>query len=127
MQLIGEFYGLSFFDYRDTTNWELYSEKYFQSSDDQEREEIDLNYLEPDSYDEYFYELSQVAAQIGCKTMELKCLAKSLMLKYRRVKHIYELPLKEYHLLCVRLIDEGYLRAARRLEWFHHRECATKP
>lgn len=125
MQLLGELYSkLWVLSYDDNTNWEYYDEVLWQIDSEEEREEFRCENLELDTYDDYFEELAGIAAEVGCERAEIKCLAKSLILKYRfnRVRNIEDFPFEAFNKLYNRLIsskDLEQLRVAERLSRYH--------
>ncbi|MFR9575892.1 MAG: hypothetical protein SNI54_01505 [Rikenellaceae bacterium] len=125
MQLLGELHsGLWVLSYDDHTNWEYYDEVLWQIDSKEEREEFRRENLELDTYDDYFEELAAIAVEIGCERAEIKCLAKSLILKYRfnRVRDITDFPFDAFKKLYNRLIsskDLEQLRVAERLSRYH--------
>lgn len=127
MQLLGELHsGLWAVSYQDHTNWEYLDEVLWQFDSREEREEFRNENLNLDTYDIYFEELAAVAAEIGSERAEIKCLIKSLLLKYRcdRVRDIIEFPFVPFNKLYNRLVqskDIEQLRVAERLSRYHIR------
>ncbi len=125
MQIIGELHSeLQVYTYNDPTNWEYYYEVLYQIDSMEDREKYDRENYRTDTYDDYFEKLADVAADIGCERAEIKCLVKSLLLKYRfnKFRNITDFPIEPFNKLYSRLIaskDIEQLRVAERLSRYH--------
>ncbi|MFR9524303.1 MAG: hypothetical protein SNH94_07000 [Rikenellaceae bacterium] len=127
MEQLAKYYGVNICDYDDQTSWEYYDEVMWQIDSKEEREKFREENLHLDTYDDYFEEVARVAAEIGAERAEIKCLIKSLMLKYRlnRIGNITEFPHEPFTKLYNRLVsskDLEQILVAERLARHHIRE-----
>lgn len=122
MELLGATYGIDAWLYRDDTNDELYDEMMWSCNNEEEMEACRSRYCKFDSYDDYFEELAEIAGSIGCERMKLKCLIKSLLLKYQRADKLLCFPYKEFDKLFFTLVESknlDYLKVAEKLSRYH--------
>ncbi len=127
MEILGKYYGISIHEYDDNTNYELYDEKLCSCRNDEEEEECHSSYCYPDTFEYYFERLAEIAAYVGCERAEIKCLIKSLIIRYRfyKVKSIKHFPFEEFNQLYTRLTsskDLEQLRVAERLSRYHAKQ-----
>ncbi len=124
MEMLGKYYGICIHEYDADINWEYYDEVIWQIDSAEEREKFRSENYKPDTYDDYFERLAEVAAEVGSLRAEIKCLVKSLILKYRsnRIKNISDFPHAAFTKLYNRLISSKnieQLRVAERLSRYH--------
>ncbi len=129
MELLAKFYGVNIYHYDDSRDQRYYDELLCCLGLKESRELADIEDIYPDNYELYFEHLAQVAAQVGAQRAEIKCLIKSLILKYYKYKGLFRFPHKEFVKIYRRLIesdDSECLRVARRLSRLHVRVFETR-
>ncbi len=124
MEILGKHFGINIGEYEDNTNWEYYDEVMWQLDSKEARAEFHSENYDPDTFEDYFERLAEIAAWVGCERAEIKCLVKSLIMRYRfnKVRSITDFPFEAFNKLYNRLTsskDLEQLRVAERLSRYH--------
>lgn len=123
MELFGRAYGIDIEDYAYNKSWESYYELLWSSGSRVQRERFHKKHHKHGNYSLYFEELAKVAYEIGCERTEIKCLIKSLIIKFKEFRVHGLIPYYEIDKLLVRLEKSGnkdLLRVADRLSRYFY-------
>ncbi len=128
MEILAKYYGINIYNYDNSDDQRYYEGMMCALNLKEECEVNREGDFYHDRYDQYFQHLAQIAAEVGDERAEIKCLIKSLIMKYRFVDHITTFPHESFKQLYIRLTtsrDMDQLRVAERLSRHHAKELAS--